>query len=371
MNNYKYKMIKSYNIWKVKSPNNRMIGDNMCHFDGYHVCVIQLIDNAGHEAWGYAEKVADGYFKVPVSWESKLPSLSEMKAEFETEYWELLKNASSVEELQQSNKLQGDYYLKNAIRFALWDLKGLQTGLPLYKLINPNATTNKLKAYISGLEFPQNDEWVKDFYTQRKKEGFKYAKAKIGHPDPDWDVKRLQLIKDTLGEGVELAADANIAWDAKTTIERINYYIKNGINLSYIEDPIKPNDYNGYRLLAKELPIKIVGHDYIPNPADLRPLLDTGALAYLRIRDGVDYGIEAQPLALEYGIPMILTNTYMEVGIHFGAGNPNVDRIEYADIGWSGLTVNPFKVEGGFMYAHEEPGTGLKPNVDLLEEWAV
>ena len=366
-------MIKSYKLWRVKTPFNRRIGDNICYFESFHVCVIRLEDEAGNEAWGYAEKVADGYFEVEVSWQGKIPTLPEIEKEFAEEYWPLLQSAKTVEELQQSEKLKGDYYMKNALRYALWDLKGKQQGLPVYKLVNPGAEDRSVPCYSSGLEFRQDDDWVKDFYTQRKAEGYKMVKVKVGHHTyPDWDLMRLELVRETVGDDIEIAVDANLGWgDARTTLERINYFIKNGIELTYLEDPLKPTDLEGYRLLEKELPIKIAGHDYVPNPSDLRPLLDTGAIDYLRIRDGIEYGLEAQHLAKEYGIPMIVTNTFLEIGIHFAAGHPGVDRIEFADIGTNDFVEQPFEVKNGRMYAHNVPGTGLKPKQELLELWAV
>lgn len=366
-------MIKSYKIHRVNTPFNRRIGDNICYFESFNVVVLKLEDEDGNEAWGFAEKVAGGYFEVEVSWQGGIPSVEEMEKEFKEEFWPLLQGASSVDELLKSEQLHGNQYMRQAIRFALWDLKGKQQNLPVYKLINPDAEDNSVPCYSSGLEFRQSDEWVRHFYTKKREEGYKMVKIKVGHhTDKEWDLRRLQLVKDTVGDDIEIAVDANLGWgDAKTTLDRIEYILANGVELTYLEDPLKPTDIEGYKLLEKELPIKIAGHDYVPDPKDLKPLLDTGAIDYLRIRDSIEYGLEAQHLAKEYGIPMILANTFFEVGVHFGAGHPNVDRIEFADIGSNFFAEKDFEVKNGRMYAHQVPGTGLKPKQELLERWAV
>jgi len=364
-------MIKEYKIWRIQLPMGRTIGDNMCHYDHFHVCVVKLTDADGTEAWGYGEKVAEGFFQKPVPWQAKMPPVAAIQHEFIDRYWKGFQSAHSVDELLTAPGLKGDHYLKNALRFALWDLKGKQAGLPLYKILNPHATQNGLRSYASGLGFHQPTDWLLDFYQKKVQQGFKMIKVKVGHPNPEWDLKRLRKLREVLGETVEISIDANIAWDAPITIERIAFFQKNGINLSYVEDPIPPDDLEGYRLLAHELPIKIAGHDYISDPEALKPLLDTGALSYLRIRDGVDYGIRAAALAEEYGAALIHCNTFMEWGLHAGLGNPRVDRIEFADLGWNALAQKPFSVENGIMCVHEVPGHGLEPKTELLEKWKI
>ncbi len=77
-------------------------------------------------------------------------------------------------------------------------------------------------------------------------------KVKVGADDPARDIARLALIRETVGPEVELTADANIAWDAKTTLERLEAFDAGGIKLAYIEDPIPADQLEGYCLLARE-----------------------------------------------------------------------------------------------------------------------
>ena len=65
---------------------------------------------------------------------------------------------------------------------------------------------------------------------------------------------------------------------------------------------------------------------------------------------------------------MIGCNTLFEVGIHAAVALPNVERIEFADLGWNVLPEHPVRVEDGYMYAPDRPGAGLDPKPELLEE---
>jgi len=363
--------LEGFKLWKIRMPLGRKIGDNMCYYEHLNICVVKLVDSTDNIGWGFGEKVADGYFAKEASWNQPMPTLKELEREFIKDYWPMMKGRTP-DELLQGDLFKGDYCLKNALRYALWDLSSKSKGIPLYKLLNPESTANNKISYASACGYHQSDEWLCEFYKHKVfSQGYKAIKIKTGHPDADSDLRRLSVIRESIGENVEIAIDSNIAWDAKTTIERINYFQKNGIKLSYIEDPLAPTDLEGYRLLEKELDMKIAGHDYIPNPHDLRPLLDTGAIDFLRVIYGTDYGLVASELSKEYDIPMIVSNTFLEVGIHFAISNDRVNRIEFADLGWNDMIKEPVQIFDGHMFPLQKPGHGFEPKMELLEKWGI
>ena len=363
--------IEKYELRKVLVPIGRTIGDSMCHYAHFNVCVIKLIDSADNVGWGFGGKVADGQFAKEAFWNQPMHTLKELEREFRKEYWPFIKGRGA-DELFETDLLKGDYCTKNALRYALWDLRAKSKGLPLYKLLNPESTSTKRKSYASACGYQQTDEWLCDFYHHKVfSQGYRAIKIKTGHPDADRDLRRLSIIRECVGDGVEIAIDSNLAWDSKTTIDRIHYFQKYGIELSYVEDPLSPTDLEGYRHLAKELDVKIAGHDYIPNPNDLRPLLDTGAINFLRVISDIDYALIASKLAKEYDIPMIVSNTFLEVGIHFAVSNNQVDRIEFADLGWNNIIKRPVQIINGHMFPHQIPGHGFEPNMEILEKWKV
>ncbi len=135
-----------------------------------------------------------------------------------------------------------------------------------------------------------------------------------------------------------------------------------------MEDPFPLDDVDGYRLLGQELPIDVVGHDYLIDSENYRPLLDVGGLQRLRFFDDADSAIAISQLGIEYGIPLIGCYTLFEIGIHVVAALPNTERVEFADLGWNALPEQPVRVEDGYMYAPDRPGAGLDPKPHLLEE---
>lgn len=362
--------LESCEIQKVVVPVGRRIGDNMCWFDSYNVCVVRLLTNDGLEGWGFGEKVSSGHFAKEASWNAPMAPVEEIRLRYDEEMAPGLHGETVVSALHRAvAPWKRDDYLANAIRFALWDLAAKSAELPLYRYLGAAAGMNRKKAYASACEFHMPLEFVREFYTQKVAEGFSAVKIKVGHPDPVVDIERLTAVREVIGPSVGLAADANKAWDAETTLHRLRAYSGAGVPLDYIEDPIPPDDLEGFRRLAAEADFKIVAHDYINDPIRLRPLLETGAVWKLRFRDSVDYALEASVLAEAFGVEAIVCNTFLEVGIHAACALPCVERIEFAQIGWAELVEEPVRFDNGDMLAPNRVGHGFVPRADRLEEW--
>lgn len=361
--------IVDYDLWRIELPVGRTIGDNMCHYSEFTTLVLALKTDQGHWGWGFGELVTDGVFRKPAPWYKPMASLNEIRSTFERDCWPLLKdcNASEIKNRRPSPFGSNDY-VHAAIRKALWDLMGKEAGLPLYRLLGGTKENNRIRAYGSPLAFHQSDEDTFKIHQRFVSQGMTAVKVKVGHRDPQWDVRRLQLVREAVGPSVEINIDANIAWNARQTIERIETFRNAGIELGYVEDPISPDDVEGYRLLGQELPIDVAGHDYISDPENYRPLLDVGGIQRLRFRDDLDYAVAMSRLGEEYNLPVIGCNTLFEVGIHAAVALPNMERIEFADLGWNDLLEHPVRVEDGYMFAPDRPGAGLDPKRELLEE---
>lgn len=342
--------LQSAEVFKLRVPLGRTIGDNNCAYDAFDVAAVKLTSTEGHAGWGFGEKVHGGTFAKPVSWKSDMETETDLQGQLSSILGEL--EGKEIEELLQElpfawHEWKVANHLHAAIRMALWDLKGKEAGKPLYKLHWGDDTPDNVFSYASPCGFPQTTEWVVEHFTAKVKSGFPAIKVKVGNADIDLDMDRLKRVREAVGPEVEINVDGNTAWDGPGTLRWIERSIKEGLNLGYVEDPMWPDDLDGYRLLAKESPLPIIGHDYIPDPQKLRPLLDTGAIDRLRLRDGIDFAIETSKVAKEYNIKLIQCNTFGEHSIHFSLGSGQLDRMEFADLGWNDLFIEPVKAVNG------------------------
>lgn len=360
--------ICDFRIWRINLPAGRNIGDCMCCYSSFTVVVLDLVNTLCQHGWGFGVKVADGIFKREAPWCVAVPPLSQLRLEFEQVYWPRVKGMSAARLINDKERIPAnkDYFLQ-AVKGATWDLFGKENDLPLCRILS-DSMKHRIPAYASFLGFSQTEESVHEWYRKAVTNGMRAVKVKVGHEDPEWDIRRLQVVRDATQGIAEIAVDANTAWDARQAIERIELYRSAGIDIAYVEDPLPIDDVDGYAMLGRELPIDVVGHDYISDPSDLVPLLDSGGLQRLRAHTSVDYALKISDVAEEYGLPIIVGNTFCEIGVHAAAALARVERIEYSDLAWNALIDQPVLVKEGYMYAPDCPGAGLNPKLHMLDQ---
>ena len=365
--------LKDFEIRKLRVPLGRAIGDNNCTYEAFDVCALTLITEDGTRAYGFGEKAHGGVFRKPVSWKAEMAEEAALRAEF-ANVWPALAGRSVESLLHETPKPWEDWTVSSAMhaafRMALWDGRGKAEGCPLYRVFGGSGE-HSIFAYASPCAFPQSTDWVADFFQRKVRDGFTAIKVKVGHERIERDIERLSRVREAVGPEVAISVDGNTAWDGPGALAWMERVEREGVQLGYVEDPLDPNDLEGYRLLARESPLPIVGHDYLPEPEKLRPLLDTGALDRLRVRDGIDFGLAAEALAAAYDLELIQCNTFGEHGIHSALASKRMERMEFADLGWNDLFAQPVRAEGGRLVAPPGNGLGLEPKPEWMERWRV
>ena len=159
----------------------------------------------------------------------------------------------------------------SGIDMAAKDALGKKAGLPLCRLLGGRGA-ERVPVYASGGYI--TEEADKDFAPQIeliKKGGHQAAKIKIGINPPS-DEKRVRLAREILGDGVELLVDINANYTldtAKTSIHRMAKY-----DIGWVEEPLAPQDFDGYQLLQRASPIPIATGEALYTVFDFKRLLD-------------------------------------------------------------------------------------------------
>ncbi len=81
-------------------------------------------------------------------------------------------------------------------------------------------------------------------------QGFNYVKLKVGQSLTD-DVRRCQLVRDTLGNDVRLMIDANQVWEVDDAIAWVNTLTP--FAPWFIEEPTSPDDVAGHKSIKRAL----------------------------------------------------------------------------------------------------------------------
>ncbi len=161
------------------------------------------------------------------------------------------------------------------------------------------------------------------FFTRAADAGFRAFKIKVGHPDPAWDLHRLDLLKQTVGPDAGVMIDANEGWSAKEAATRLALFRHAGHDLIWVEDPIMRDDFDGLRALSAAHPwTQINSGEYLDVSGRAR-LLMARATDIINLHGRIPEVMRVGWLAHELGIPVAMGNTTLELGVHTGAALPN------------------------------------------------
>ncbi len=148
----------------------------------------------------------------------------------------------------------------SGIDIALWDILAKKAKLPLYQLLG-GKTNNKIPVYGYGMMLQKKSveelcELFKKEANQIKEKNFKAMKMKVGL-GPKEDLKLVSAVREEIGDNFKLMVDANHAYNKNDAL-----YVGKGLDemeIYWFEEPVAPEDYDGYKELKKKLKTNIAG----------------------------------------------------------------------------------------------------------------
>jgi L-alanine-DL-glutamate epimerase-like enolase superfamily enzyme len=161
-----------------------------------------------------------------------------------------------------------------AIDTALWDCLGKSLGVPCWQLWGAVHTRIPAYAMVGWLSY--DDEEVRRICAQAVQQGFSAVKVKVGYPTLDQDLRRIQVVRQAIGEEIRLMVDANQALTAAEAIRRGRAFQDAGCY--WWEEPIPAADVEGYAALAGALDIPIGTGENLYSCADFARFLRRDAV---------------------------------------------------------------------------------------------
>ncbi len=151
-----------------------------------------------------------------------------------------------------------------AVDIALWDIAGKQAGQPIHRLLGGMGRT-EVAAYASSINW-LDDATVEAEVAAVLKAGFREIKVKLGHPLRD-AIARAKLVRKLAGDDIALYVDANWAYDVDDAL--VVGRALADLGYGFFEEPIAPQDREGYRRLAQHLPIRLAAgeSDFVASDA--------------------------------------------------------------------------------------------------------
>ena len=239
-------------------------------------------------------------------------------------YWDKMFKAS--------RHSRGSHYLMglSAVDNALWDLKGKALGVPVYKLLG--GSRSQMPAYASCLGYSPEPNALQAKAKALKEEGYRHQKwflrnASTTKRDAEAvtaDAKVVQLLREAVGDDVDLMFDASRRWDLQYTIawaQRVEQY-----RPLWIEEPLQTAQIDALTELSRETSIPVAMGEHFYGRWDAHNFLKEDVIRVVQADPewcgGVSELVKMCTLASVYGAHVIPHGHSLHAALHVVASQP-------------------------------------------------
>jgi L-rhamnonate dehydratase len=349
-----------------------------------HLCLVKVSTDAGLVGWADVETqphVAKAVVEAPVSGSGMFEGLRELAVgedPFEVErLWDRLYRGS-IYYGRRGAAIQAI----SGIDIACWDLMGKATGRPIYQLLGAGYR-DRVRAYASTL-FRSTPEAMAEAardYVSRGFTAIKFGWGVFGQ-DPGRDVNLVAAARAAVGDNVELMVDAG--WlvrrtpkEAAAMVRRLEPY-----RPYWIEEPLAPDDYDGYRALAEAVATPIAAGEQEATLWGFDTLIHRGGVDILQPDlsrcGGFTVARKIADLAELRNVAVCphawLSDLLTAASLHL---NAYLKRSLFLEFNVSAgpmvreLCREPIRLEDGWIPVPQGPGLGVEVNEETIERYRV
>jgi L-alanine-DL-glutamate epimerase-like enolase superfamily enzyme len=157
---------------------------------------------------------------------------------------------------------------------ALWDCLGKSQRVPCWQLWG--GVQPRLRAYAMVGWLNYSDREVQTICAQAVEQGFPAVKIKVGYPTVKEDIRRVELVRQAVGDQTEIMVDANQSLTTAEAIRRGRAF--QDLGCAWWEEPIPADDIDGYTALAAALDIPIATGENLYTCVDFARFLKRDAV---------------------------------------------------------------------------------------------
>lgn len=348
-------------------------------YDTRKICIVKITLDDGTYGWGegygpaHVLKAGIDFFK---------PFLLGKSALEHEILWEEMYRRSM--DYARSGILQAAI---SAIDVALWDLKGKLLNQPVSVLLG-GVKNPIIEPYATGLYFTRVDNLSQTLAQEAlmyKSQGFRATKMKVGL-GLEQDIKNVASVRKAIGSDMKLMIDANHAYSYKEAIElarQVEQY-----SISWFEEPVSPEDYEGYRRMRDHTSIPIAGGECEYLKYGFRRLLENESVDIVQpdicAAGGLTEAKKIATLAQAFNKDLVphTWGTWIAISaaIHFVAnldknpgrmynGRPMLELDRTENSLRDEVTLHQVKLENGLIQVPNSPGLGVEVCMDSLEKY--
>jgi L-alanine-DL-glutamate epimerase-like enolase superfamily enzyme len=264
---------------------------------------------------------------------------------------------------------------------ALWDLAAKVAQVPLWRMIadrwNDGQVQEKVFTYAAGgYYYPDKGlDALKAEMRSYLYRGYRVCKMKIGGVPLDQDIARVEAALEVVGEGRNLAVDANGRFDLETAIAYAEALKPYGI--FWYEEPGDPLDYALQAELAAHYDGPMATGENLFSHQDARNLLRHGGMRpdrdWLQFDPALSYGLVEYKRTLdllpEHGFSRAncVPHGGHQMALCIAAGLGLGGNESYPDVFHPfGGFADDVQVEDSMVGLHQCPGVGFEEKAELI-----
>jgi L-rhamnonate dehydratase len=273
----------------------------------------------------------------------------------------------------------------SALDIALWDIKGLAFGQPIFVLLG-GRTRPSIETYYSRL-YTRDLESLQAEAAHYKSAGFTGMKLRCGYPLTDGlaglkkNVEMVRVVRETVGDDVNIMLEAYMGFNfayARQLLKELEPY-----NLRWVEELMLPDEIHNFAKLKQYTDIPLSGGEHEYTRYGFHDLLQTGALDIFQFDTNRVGGFtEAQKIcnmALTHGVEVIPHGGQMH-NLHVVMSSFACPMAEYfpqteIEVGnemfWYIFDGEAIAENGRLQLDDTKPGVGLTLKTDGLEHFTI
>jgi len=269
---------------------------------------------------------------------------------------------------QPAARFLGDDTLGAGLQMAIYDLLGKANDVPVYKLFNLEKIRDWCPISWWNVDMPPEEfaaeatEAVKRGYTSHKIKG-----------RPWWDIyAQVEAVRDAVPDYYHLEIDWNqmltTVSNAVPVLQRLDTYPI----VSIYESPIKQSDVEGNVQLRKKIARPIAFHYGGPLLSTVvRDEVCDGFVIGGGITNVLKHGISSAEFDKPFFLQIVGTGITTALSAQLGAvlSHAQWPAVNCMNLYEHDLLSESLKIEGGYVYASDEPGLGIEVDEEALTKY--
>jgi L-alanine-DL-glutamate epimerase-like enolase superfamily enzyme len=260
----------------------------------------------------------------------------------------------------------------SAVDNALWDVRGRYYNAPVYRLLG-GPTRPQVEAYGSCLGFSLEPDAMRRRAQQLKDQGFRFQKWFLayspGHGAEGLkkNVEMVRILREAVGEEVELMFDAFMGWDLNYALawaRQVEQY-----RPRWIEEAFHPEKIESFVELRKATSIPVASGEHFYGRWEVHDYLRAGALEVVQADPewcgGVSELTKICTVASLHDVHVVPHGHALHAALHVVASQspmtcPLVEYLILKMESWHHFEKRALRAVNGKIALPEEPGFGIE-----------